>query len=142
MSSPADTLLSRLDGVRQVRPGAWMARCCAHEDRSPSLSVRELDDGRVLVHCFAGCDAGEVLAAVGLELADLFPKRPDDHRRKPVAARDRFHARDLLRQLVVEATIVAIAADEIVRTRHLNDDERERLRTAHTRIVEIASLAA
>lgn len=51
-----------------------MAKCPAHDDKSPSLSVRETEDGRVLIHCHAGCGASDVLAAIGLTLADLFPE--------------------------------------------------------------------
>ncbi len=48
-----DHVLSRLTKVNKVN-GGYMARCPAHEDRTPSLSVTERD-GRVLVNCFAGC---------------------------------------------------------------------------------------
>ncbi|MBK6590648.1 MAG: DUF3987 domain-containing protein [Acidobacteria bacterium] len=48
-----------------------MARCPAHDDKSPSLSITEKDD-KVLVHCFAGCTPDEILSAVGLEFRDLF----------------------------------------------------------------------
>ena len=61
----ADTLLEHLAGVRG-KDGQWMARCPAHEDRRPSLAIREEPDGRVLLHCFAGCAVQEVLSAVGL----------------------------------------------------------------------------
>lgn len=64
----ADALLSRLDKVKRTGPDKWVARCPAHDDRGPSLAVRELEDGRVLVHCFAGCGADEVVGAVGLEM--------------------------------------------------------------------------
>lgn len=50
--------------------GYWT--CPAHEDRSPSLSVKAGDDGRVLVRCFAGCQTAEVVAALGMGLRDLF----------------------------------------------------------------------
>lgn len=56
-------------------------RCPAHNDRSPSLSVKEGADGRALVHCFAGCSIQEVCAALGLTIRDLFvdrgPRVPD-----------------------------------------------------------------
>ena len=64
--SAADLLLSRLDGVRRTGSGRWIARCPAHDDRRPSLSVRELDDGRTLLHCFSGCSPDAVLDAIGL----------------------------------------------------------------------------
>lgn len=51
--------------------GATMAQCPAHEDRNPSLSVRGIE-GQALLHCFAGCDTPDVLAALGLGLADLY----------------------------------------------------------------------
>jgi len=70
--SAAERVLGRLAGVRQNAPGRWIARCPSHEDRSPSLSVRELEDGRVLLHDFAGCGVEDVLGALGLTLADLF----------------------------------------------------------------------
>ena len=49
--------------------GRWSGRsgscpCPAHDDRSPSLSVSETRDGRVLVHCFAGCSQADVIAAL------------------------------------------------------------------------------
>ena len=65
-------LLSRLEGVRKCGDG-WSALCPAHEDRSPSLSISDADDGRVLVHCHAGCSVDAVCGAVGLRVADLMP---------------------------------------------------------------------
>ena len=74
----ADRLLARLDGVRQIAPNKWISRCPAHDDRSPSLSIRYVDD-RLLIKCFAGCDALSVVQAVGLELPDLFADKYQHH---------------------------------------------------------------
>jgi DNA primase len=49
----AESVLARLQGVKR-NGSSWMARCPAHEDKSPSLSVRD-ESGKVLLHCFAGC---------------------------------------------------------------------------------------
>lgn len=76
--TPIDRLLSRLDNPKGRSP-KWSCKCPAHEDRSPSLSVKVLDDGRVLVHCHAGCSASDVLAALGLTLGDLFPEPLGDY---------------------------------------------------------------
>jgi putative DNA primase/helicase len=46
--------------------GGWMARCPAHDDRNPSLSIREGDDGKPLVRCHAGCDQARVIAVLRL----------------------------------------------------------------------------
>jgi Toprim domain-containing protein len=58
----AETIAKALGG-RKVG-GGWMARCPAHEDRNPSLSLHDADDGKVLVRCHAGCDQGRVIGAL------------------------------------------------------------------------------
>lgn len=68
---PIDVALARLEGVRQTGPTQWVARCPAHSDRSPSLSIADKGD-RLLLHCFVGCEPAEVAAAIGLRLSDLF----------------------------------------------------------------------
>ena len=65
--------LDRLDGVRRKREGQYVARCPAHSDRDPSLAIGEGTEGRVILHCYAGCTTQDIVCAVGLELNDLFP---------------------------------------------------------------------
>ncbi len=65
-------LLVRLDRVKRSGSG-WVARCPAHEDRHASLSIAEGDDGRVLLKCHAGCTVEEIVSALRLTIADLFP---------------------------------------------------------------------
>jgi hypothetical protein len=62
--------------ARRTGAGRWMAHCPAHADRSPSLSIRDGEDGRVLVHCFAGCANTAILAALGLGRRDLYAGPP------------------------------------------------------------------
>ena len=66
-------ILTRLDKLRANGEGRWQACCPAHDDRSPSLSIKEDASGKVLIHCWAGCDTRDVMAAIGLTLSDLFP---------------------------------------------------------------------
>ena len=128
----AATLLDRLDRVRQSGSGRWIARCPAHEDRSPSLSIRELDDGRVLLHDFGGCEVGDVLAAVGLALADLFPDPLPGHSHHP--ARSRIPARDLLDIISEEITVVALVAADMLAGKSVSVEDWTRLATAAGRI--------
>jgi hypothetical protein len=78
VSTPLDTLLSRLKHIRKTSENAYLARCPSHDDHEASLSVAETCGGKVLVCCHAGCSAEQVLAALGLTLRDLFP---DEDRR-------------------------------------------------------------
>jgi hypothetical protein len=68
----AKEILTRLQGVKPEGKG-WKAKCPAHDDKSPSLSITEGSDGRALIHCHAGCKPEAICAALGLTLADLFP---------------------------------------------------------------------
>jgi hypothetical protein len=78
-----DALLTRLVGVRPRGPGRWSAKCPAHDDRSPSLSVREGERG-VLLKCFSGCSLDEICRAVQIEPRELFyDARPDPRASAP-----------------------------------------------------------
>ena len=70
-----NVLLDRLDKVRQTRPDRHIACCPAHEDRSPSLQISQVDD-RILIHCFAGCGAQDVLESIGLDFSAICPDDP------------------------------------------------------------------
>lgn len=81
---PVDRLRDRLDGVRR-RGSGWQALCPAHDDRNPSLSIDRTEDGQALVRCHAGCQTEDVVAAVGLRMADLYADgqdRPRDQWRR------------------------------------------------------------
>jgi hypothetical protein len=130
--STVDVLLSRLDRVKRTGSGTWSTRCPAHDDRGPSLAVRELDDGRILVHCFAGCDVHNVLAAVDLDISDLFPQRSIAHSVKP--ERRPFPAADVLRAVGFEVLVVAAAAAALLAGEPLTAVDRERLILAVSRI--------
>jgi len=75
MNDATQTLLDRLPDMHQTETG-WQGRCPAHESSGgQSLTLATGDDGEVLVHCFAGCDTTDIVAAVGLTMSDLFPEK-------------------------------------------------------------------
>ena len=126
-----DILLQQLQKVKRTKPGGWLACCPAHDDKTASLSVRELDDGRVLAHCFAGCSVEEILSAVGLTFDDLFPAKEIQHG-KP--ERRPFPAADILRAIAFESTLVLIAAADLLAGNPFNETDRARLALAASRI--------
>jgi hypothetical protein len=70
---PIERVLERLEGTK-AHNGYYTALCPVHDDREPSLSIKEADDGRVLAHCFAGCTFDDVVEAISLKSKDLFTK--------------------------------------------------------------------
>jgi hypothetical protein len=126
-----DKLLSQLNGVKKTGNGKWISRCPAHKDKSPSLSIRELDDGRVLLHDFAGCSTGDVLNSIGLSFADLMPEKLD----KPSRRESRpFTAMDALRCISSEALLIATMACRLASVEAIQKTDKERILLAASRI--------
>lgn len=128
-------LLDRLESVRQTGPEEWLARCPSHQDRNPSLSIRE-GDRMVLIHCFAGCTAADIIAAVGLRWADI-DYRNGDRAHEPHPGqfeRDRVRPLDALRSVAHEALITAIVASDIEQGKTIPPADAERAALASARI--------
>jgi hypothetical protein len=78
LDSPVARVLEALgDSVRPTGPGKWTARCPAHDDRHASLTVSTGDNGAALIRCHAGagCSFESIVAALGIEVKDLFPPK-------------------------------------------------------------------
>ncbi|MGE3809059.1 MAG: AAA family ATPase [Gemmataceae bacterium] len=71
MTTPLELILALLPDAKKSGAG-WSACCPAHDDRQPSLSIAEGEDGRVLLKCHAGCSLEAICEAMGLEPTDLF----------------------------------------------------------------------
>jgi hypothetical protein len=73
---PIDRVLAAIDPFDRKpapnNPDQWYAKCPAHDDGDPSLSITRGVDGKVLLHCFAGCETDDVLRGLGLEWRDLW----------------------------------------------------------------------
>lgn len=119
----AEDIVSRLDYVRQTATGTWIARCVAHDDNGPSLSIKDAGGGRTLIHCHAGCGALDVLTALGLDWDALYP--PSDRNYK---AEKRQHERSV-DELVVEIALADMAAGKT-----LSREDRDRAAQAMKRL--------
>ena len=136
-AAPADLLLSRLEGVQRNGRG-YRAQCPACGGKSRKLSITEADNGAILVHCFGSCEAGAVVQAVGLTLADLFPMRlatMSDRERRELRRRVKeIGWASALESLALEAAIVEIAARQLSRGEPLATDDHQRVLVACDRI--------
>lgn len=132
-------LLDRLRKVQSRGHGQYMACCPAHEDRTPSLSIRDAGDGRILVNCLAGCSTEDVLSSIGLEFKDITPPNTIAHHMKPV--KPRVYATDALKALEFEARIVQLAAYEMSNGKKLDEQDSDRLKLAIERIETALEIA-
>lgn len=126
-----EALLSKLVKVKSNGGGKWLACCPAHPDKSPSLSIKQTDDGKILIHCFSGCAVSDVVAAVGLALADLMPENPDY---KKGAKPPRFNKYELFDRLVSEALIMSLAIRQLLDYQGLTPDDLTRVLLAERTI--------
>lgn len=126
-----DNLLQQLEKVKRTGTGKWAACCPAHDDRAPSLAIKETEDGRTLLHCFAGCGAAEILSAIGLEFSDLYP--PSSASGLPRVRRP-WNAHDVLTGLALEILVACQLAKLMTKGDPLSDCYQERLLTCATRL--------
>jgi hypothetical protein len=132
-TTPIDLILSLLSKVKRRQPYQFSAICPAHEDKSPSLSVREKPDGSVLIHCFGGCSIYEITAALGLDMSDLYP--PSElSGREPKRTNSLLKAPQALELLDDEANLVAIASAGLGNGVLLSEEDLIRVLKASGRI--------
>ena len=134
MNSPIDKLLPKLDKVKVINSAKdnlnhWQALCPSHGDKTPSLVITELLDGTVLIKCWSGCTAQEILQSVGLELKDLF---------KPVNNHKPYKRQPSKQAVAHERLIIEVAQAQINKGQKLTDQDLARYQLAVTRIKGLA----
>jgi len=116
----ASEIVARLAFVRPTGKDSYIARCPAHQDASPSLTIKELSDGRVLIHCFAGCGALDVISTIGLEWDALYPPTDQEYR----------VGRSRAPRETVDSLVVEIAEHDRALGKRLSKADVERYRAA------------
>ena len=132
----AEPLLQRLEHVQRQGNG-YRARCPACGGQSRKLAIAERD-GRVLVHCFAGCPADDVLGAVGLRWADLHPPRHwpqtrEERERARLAIREAGMA-SAVEVLALEGAVIEAAGRQLQGWQFLSGEDDARLTAAVERV--------
>ena len=110
----SNLILESLDKVKDLGGGRYNACCPVHNDKHPSMSVKILDDGMVLMHCFAcGANGIEIIRALGLSPSELFPPEIKQGNEKRVGYRKTsFDSRQVIDALKLEMmTVIACASD-------------------------------
>ena len=133
----ASVLLDRLDGVINRGAGAWYARCPAHDDKSPSLSIRDAGQ-KILIHCFAGCSVESVLDAMGLSFSDLYCDGWKAARESAISGAAGHYAKKPKADLEHERLILEIAQADIAACKELSLEDQARVQLAVLRLKETA----
>ncbi len=119
---PIDRVLSQLSKVKQTGANKWKGCCPAHDDNDPSLAISECDDGKVLLHCWAGCTINQIVESMGMELGDLFPGEKIARRGPSKEA------------IMRERLIRCIAVNALKRGERLNPEDQARYQLALQRL--------
>ena len=114
--------MNRFDGVRETGSGQYSCRCPAHEDKSASLGIKEGDEDRILLNCFAGCDVKSILDSVGLDWKDILP----DNKLYQVE-KHKFNPFAVLKMIRDEVLIIGLSSSQIRAGKPLNDEDHNRL---------------
>jgi len=140
--TPIDKVLHGLGGAKQIGPGKWIALCPAHDDKRPSLSLKEAEDGKVLLHCWTGCGVDAIVGALGLNLSDLFPgdrRSLAEHGTGPI--RRPWEYRDALIGAAHELIVARLILAAVARGEQLDAEALDRLELAEERISDAARIA-
>lgn len=136
--SNINDLLSRLKQVKKTGANTWKACCPAHEDRSPSMAIKETTDGAILIHCFAGCSVPEIVGSIGVDMGDLFPEPLERSVHLVRGSRHAFNARDAVTYMAKESLFVAACCVTLRELGALPEKDRDRLMDISGRMLAIA----
>lgn len=133
---PIQAVLARLDGVVEIREGYRAYSPFQEKRNARTLAIKEANDGRVLLHDFAGRDVREILDALGLEFGDLFPGdyRAQSRHRKEKAWQPSISARDALQILSVESLVIFMFGRAVANLEDVTHADYLRCREAVRRI--------
>lgn len=129
-----DIIIEKLEKCRRSGHARYIACCPAHDDKSPSLSVRAVD-GKILIHCHAGCEPDAVLAALGLRWSDVFEDEWDAAYHAAISQTTKMPRIDPLEH---ERTILFLADEQLERGDPLSIEDEARVKLAIERLEAIS----
>ena len=132
-----NTLLAHVKKVQKSGSGAWMCLCPSHDDTSRSLKITQAEEGKVLIHCFAGCSPAEILGAVGLRMEDLFDD-PNFHHKE---SKPRIYPREVMKAMIPELMLFLLASMTLKKGKALEPVDQERLQVSYDRLMYALELA-
>lgn len=138
MSNKLDNFVSRLSKAKRTGNDSYIACCPAHADKSPSMTVREVEDGMLLVHCFAGCGIDDIAGAIGFSISDLMPDKQPDELRK--SRRIPFSPSDVLACTKNDAALLYVVMCDLDKGILLTEKQVKEAKKAAARIYSAANM--
>lgn len=124
------TFLNHLNKVKCCGKNKWTACCPCHIDKTPSLSIKLLDDGRYIMHCF-GCGANgqAVIGTLGLSMSEICGDSLPDPTKIPREVKEKY---------IEDKLVMAIYKEDKKKgiTHSYRDMKRKRLAEARIKGVE------
>ena len=114
-----ENLLSKLRKVKPTGSNRWIACCPAHDDKTPSLAIKN-DDGKILLKCFAGCGAHDIVDSIGLSIRDLYQNKDYDYYQP--AVKNPIPLSDVLECIQQAAMVVLINAGKMQRGENIDHE--------------------
>jgi hypothetical protein len=138
MSNKLDNFISRLSKAKRTGNDSYIACCPAHADKSPSMTVREVEDGMLLVHCFAGCGIDDIAGAIGFSISDLMPDKQPDELRK--SRRIPFSPSDVLACAKNDAALLYVVMCDLDKGILLTEKQVKEAKKSAARIYSAANM--
>jgi hypothetical protein len=123
-------LLERFDKLKQTAPDRWIACCPAHDDKSPSLHIKDAGD-KLLVRCFAECSFRDIADAIGAQPSQFFAGGYD---RRDFDKKHRVPWRDVVEVIRGEMWVLMTFSSALRKGQPLTDADHKRLIQAGSRI--------
>ena len=123
----ADLIIERLEHCRATGPNRWIARCPAHKDSSPSLVITQPDSERVLIHCHAGCSAGDILDSLGLDWGALMPDKDSSFSATRITRKD---------APIVDEMMIEISRSMLARGERMSEMDKQAVLGAKLRVLQ------
>jgi hypothetical protein len=108
----------------------YIACCCAHEDKTPSLVIT-VKDRRILLHCFAGCTPNSIVSAAGLVWEDLFEDEWDASHQRAISSQKPLEP---VSQILVDENVLLIVRNKLANGEKLTAEDQARAEIAYERV--------
>lgn len=120
------SLITYFDKARKLSETRYQACCPAHGDKTPSMSIYS-DNGKILIHCFAGCSTESIMSAIGLPMSELFE---DDNFDKEKYKQEK-QREEKKKGFIHCFNVIALAESDQLRGRELSPNDRKTVREAY-----------